>query len=409
MSEGEELADCTVLHVDMDAFYASVVLREHPELTGRPVVVAGAGSRGVVLCATYPARARGVRSGTPTAMARSVCPDLVVVPPDYAAFAAVSSSIFEVFDTITPQVEPLSQEEAFLHVGGARRTATPLELARSVRRRIWESQQITCSVGVAATRPVAKLASRLCKPDGLLVIPPSRVRAVLDPLDVGELWGIGPATRTRLEKIGVVTIADVRALGLDLLTATFGRSGAHHLAALVRGEEAGRLHQAFRRAESRAQPTRSVGADRTQDRDLVDRAEVLTQLLHLTVEVMARVRRGGLQARSIALRLRYPDLTTVTRSRTFAEPVLTTSEAYAAIVALHDAQRGRDGGRAVRLLGVRATTDPVPARATQQLRLDEPEHGWVDADRVGDVVRERFGRGALRPATLLVDPPRPAR
>lgn len=400
-AEADELGACTVLHVDMDAFYASVLLRERPDLTGRPVVVAGGGDRGVVLCATYPARHRGVRSGTPTAMARRACPDLVVVSPDFAAFAEVSAAVFEVFDSITPHVEPLSQEEAFLHVASARRTADPLELARRVRRRIWQSQRITCSVGVAATRPVAKLASRLCKPDGLLVIPPSRVRSVLDPLDVGELWGVGPATRARLERLGVVTIADVRALGPAVLTATFGRAGGRHLAALVSGEDAGRLHQAFRRAESRGEPTRSIGSDRTQNRDLTDRSEVLAQLLGLTGEVMARVRGSNLRAHSIALRLRYPDFTTVTRSRTFREPALTTQEAYAAIVALHDEQRARDGGRAVRLVGVRATTVRAPAQLSEQLRLGEPERGWVDADRALDRVRDRFGRRAVGPATLL--------
>lgn len=397
----DELAACTVLHVDMDAFYASVLLRDRPELTGLPVVVASGSERGVVLCATYPARRAGVSSGTPTALARRTCPGLVVVPPDFGAFAAATAAVFEIFGSITPEVEPLSQEEAFLHVGGARRTASPLELARLLRRRVWEQERMTCSVGVAATRPVAKLASRLSKPDGLLVVPPSRVRATLDPLDVGILWGVGPATRARLERLGTTTVADVRALPPEVLRTALGRAGAATVHDLVRGQEGGRLHTAFRRAEERDGPTRSIGADRTQARDLVDRDEVRAELLRVTVEVMARVRRSRRRARAVTVRLRYPDFTTVGRSHTFAEPVVTTQEAYAAVLALHDAQRARDGGRAVRLVGVRADVVADAADASHQLVLGEPEHGWRDADAALDRVQARFGRGVVGPATLL--------
>lgn len=401
LASDADLAACTVLHVDMDAFYASVLLREAPELVGLPVVVAGGGDRGVVLCATYPARRAGVSSGDPTALARRRCPGLVVVPPDFAAFADVTSALFEIFESITPWVEALSQEEAFLHVGGLRRSATALELGHEVRRRVWEQERITCSVGIAGSRPVAKLASRLSKPDGLLVVPPSRVTQVLDPLDVGLLWGVGPATRARLGRLGVTTVADVRALPPEVLRTALGRAGAAQVHALVRGEDGGRAHTAFRRAEERGAPMRSVGADRTQARDLADRDEVLAQLLALTVDVMARVRRAGGRARNLTVRLRYPDFTTVGRSHTFAEPVTTTHEAYAAVVALHDAQRARDGGRPVRLVGVRAGVVTAAPDRSHQLALGEPEHGWREADAALDRVRERFGRGALAPATLL--------
>ncbi|MFW6775318.1 DNA polymerase IV [Nocardioides sp. CPCC 205120] len=316
-------AGCGILHVDMDAFYASVVLRDHPELRRAPVVVAGGGDRGVVLCATYPARRSGVGAGMPTARARRLCPDLVVVRPDFAAFAEVSTAVFALFESVTPHVEPLSQEEAFLDVRGARRTATPLELAGRLRERVWREQRITCSVGIAATRPVAKLASRRAKPDGVAVIAPDRVREVLDPLDVGDLWGVGPATRARLAQIGLETVGDVRAAPVDLLRSRLGDSAGRHVHALVRGDDTARSSPGFVRRER----PRSIGADRTLGRDLGDRDAVLAEALRLTVEVTSRLRRAGLAARTVGLRLRYPDFTTVSRSRTLVEPTTTTREA----------------------------------------------------------------------------------
>ncbi|MDT9594495.1 DNA polymerase IV [Nocardioides zeae] len=396
-ADDPELAACTVLHVDMDAFYASVLLRDRPELRPLPVVVAGGLERGVVLCATYPARRRGISSGMPTAQAARLARDLVVVRPDFGAFAAASDAVFAVFGTITPEVEPLSQEEAFLHVGGARRVATPLELARRVRRAIWAEQQITCSVGVAATRSVAKLASRRCKPDGLLVVPPRRVRELMDPMDVGELWGVGPATRERIARIGVTTVGEVRALPIEVLRTALGSAGAREVHALVRGEEAGRLHTAFR-AHERA---RSIGSDRTQPRDLARRDEVLAEVLRLVVEVMAKVRRGDLRARVVSLRMRHTDFTTLTRSHTFTEPVTTTQEAYAALVALHDAERPGERGRPLRLVGVRVTTTAASGRPSEQLELGVERPRWREVDAALDRVRGRFGRGAVEPATLV--------
>ncbi|MDF9717798.1 DNA polymerase IV [Nocardioides sp. ChNu-153] len=381
----------------MDAFYASVVLRDHPELRRAPVVVAGGGDRGVVLCATYPARRSGVGAGMPTARARRLCPDLVVVRPDFAAFAEVSTAVFALFESVTPHVEPLSQEEAFLDVRGARRTATPLELASRLRERVRDEQRITCSVGIAATRPVAKLASRRAKPDGVAVIAPDCVREVLDPLDVGDLWGVGPATRARLAQIGLETVGDVRAASVDLLRSRLGDAAGRHVHALVRGVDTARASPGFVRRER----PRSIGADRTLGRDLGERDVVLAEVLRLTVEVTSRLRRAGLAARTVGLRLRYPDFTTVSRSRTLVEPTTTTREVYEAVVALHDAERGRSRhARPVRLLGVRVT-ELVDAGQGEQLRLGEPEHGWGDADRAVDELRARFGRSVVAPATLL--------
>lgn len=393
MSDGSE--DCPVLHVDMDAFYASVVLRGRPELAGLPVVVAGGGDRGVVLCATYPARRRGVASGTPTAQARRRCPDLVVVPPDFPAFAAASAAVFETFSTVTPEVEPLSQEEAFLHVGGARRTATPRALGEVLRARVVERVGITCSVGVAATRSVAKLASRRAKPDGLVVVPPAEVRGFLDPLDVGELWGVGPSTRARLERMGVTTVADARRLPLELLQAGLGRAGGAQVHALLRGAEGGRLHAAFRPQDRQ----RSIGSDRTLARDVVDAEELRGVLLGLTLGVTARARRADLVASTVTVRVRYPDFTTVSRARTLAEPTATTRDVHAVAVRLLDDLR--DPARAVRLVGVRLGGLRDAAGHAEQLVLDEPERGWRHTDEAADLVRQRFGNAALARATQL--------
>ncbi|GAB3088648.1 DNA polymerase IV [Nocardioides zeae] len=396
MSDGSE--DCPVLHVDMDAFYASVVLRGRPELAGVPVVVAGGGDRGVILCATYPARRRGITSGTPTAQARRRCPELVVVPPDFAAFAEASGAVFEAFASVTPEVEPLSQEEAFLHVGGARRTGTPRALGETVRARVVERVGITCSVGVAATRSVAKLASRRAKPDGLVVVPPTEVRAFLDPLDVGELWGVGPSTRARLERMGVTTVADARRLPLELLQAALGRAGGAQVHALLRGAEGGRLHAAFRPQERQ----RSIGSDRTLARDVGDAEELHGVLLGLTLGVTARARRAGLVASTVAVRVRYPDFTTVSRARTLAEPTATTRDVHA--LAVHLLDDLRDPGRAVRLVGVRLAGLRDTSGHAEQLALGDPERGWRHTDEAVDRVRQRFGSGALARATLLDTP-----
>ncbi|HEY1134433.1 MAG TPA: DNA polymerase IV [Nocardioides sp.] len=392
-TDGSE--DCPVLHVDMDAFYASVVLRGRPDLAGVPVVVAGGGDRGVILCATYPARRRGIRSGTPTAQARRRCPELVVVPPDFDAFAAASTAVFEVFDSVTPRVEPLSQEEAFLHVEGARRTATPRVLGELLRQRVVERVGITCSVGIASTRSVAKLASRRAKPDGLVVVRPDEVRSFLDPLDVGELWGVGPSTRARLERMGVTTVADARRLPVELLQARLGRAGGAQVHALLRGAEAGRLHTAFRPRERQ----RSIGSDRTLARDVDDPEELHALLLGLTLGVTARARRAGLLATSVAVRVRYPDFTTVSRARTLTEPSATTRDVHTVVARLFDGLR--DPARAVRLVGVRLAGLRDSTGCTEQLRLGDPERGWRATDEAADRVRQRFGRGALGRATLV--------
>lgn len=390
---------CTILHVDMDAFYASVVLRDHPELRSRPVVVAGGNERGVILCATYPARAHGVRSAMPVARARRLCPDLVVVSPDFGAFAQVSTSVLDAFARVTPEVEALSQEEAFLDVRGSRRHAgTPRAIAERLRAEIHDEQRITCSVGMAATRSVAKLASRRAKPDGIAAIPPEAVTRILAPLDAGDLWGVGEKTRERLRSLGLVTVGDVAAMPLAALQGSLGRAAGAHVHALALGRDPGGPSPKFA-PHDRA---RSMGADRTLEADLASYDAVLVELLRLTVKVTSRLRRAHQSATTVSMRLRYPDRTTITRSHTLPEPSDVTHDLYAAVVGLYDEQCARDARvRPVRLVGVRLSGLRPRDGLQPQLRLGEPERGWSDADRAVDRVRERFGKHAVSPATLL--------
>lgn len=396
-------SDCPVLHVDVDAFYAAVATRDRPELRDLPVVVAG-GGRGVVLCASYPARAHGVRSAMPVARARRLCPALVVVPPDFAEFTRASASVLEAFRSVTPRVEVVSLEEAFLDVRGARRHGTPLQLAERLRAVVHDEQGLTCSVGIAATRSVAKVASRRAKPDGVVVVPPADVPAFLHPLDVGALWGVGERTRARLQRLGLHTVGDLARTPLPVLERQLGPGAGRHLHALAWGHD----ERGVRDRRGPAEPDRSMGADETLPRDTADPAVVHRELLRLSARLTGRMRRGGVLGRTVALKVRFSDFTTVTRSRTLAEPTDVTQEVYRTAVDLFDALG--PPGRRIRLVGVRAEHLLRCTEVHRQLVLGEPEHGWSEADRAVDAATGRFGAAAVRPASLLGGTPehRPA-
>lgn len=391
---------CPILHVDMDAFYAAVAVRERPDLLDVPLVIGG-GYRGVVLCANYHARAYGVRSGIPMTRARRMCPQLVVVPPDYDTFEQVSTSVRETFRRVTPQVEVLSLDEAFLDVrGSVRRLGTPLEIAERLRAVIHDEQGITCSVGVAASVSVAKLASRRAKPDGVIVVPPETITSFLHPLDVGELWGVGEKTQTMLNRLGLVTVGDVAHTPLRTLQRAVGDHLGGHLHELAWGTDrrevaAGRGF--FGRGEG--EPDKSMGADETFGRDTDDRTVILRELLKLTAKVTGRMRMAGVAGRTITIKVRFADFTTITRSRTIPEATDVTQEIYRTATALYDAlglQRAR-----IRLVGVRVEGLVPRTTVHRQLVLGEPEHGWSDADRAVDRATLRFGSAAVRPASLL--------
>jgi DNA polymerase IV len=404
VSPRERSSDCHILHIDMDAFYASVVVRDRPELQDVPVIVGG-GNRGVVLSANYLARQYGVHSAMPMTRARRACPQAVVVAPDYDTFMLVSTSVMENFRQVTPVVEVLSLDEAFLDVSGStRRLGTPYDIGEGLRAKIHDEQGITCSVGIAASVSVAKLASRRAKPDGVVVVAPAAVTAFLHPLDVGELWGVGEKTRGMLHRLGLITVGDVAHTPLPTLQRAVGIALGTQLHEWAWGTD--------RRVVSTGgtgffglgggpdtTPDKSMGAQQTFGRDTDDRDLVLREVLRLTTKVTGRMRTASVAGRTVTLTVRFADFTTITRSRTMPEATDVTQEVYRTASALYDAlglQRAR-----IRLVGVRVEGLMVRSSVHRQLVLGEPDHGWSDADRAVDRAVRRFGSSAVHPASLI--------
>ncbi|MGH3872302.1 MAG: DNA polymerase IV [Pseudonocardiaceae bacterium] len=394
-------AGCHVLHVDMDAFYASVEVRERPGLSGSPVVVAGgsnpAGDRGVVLSASYEARAYGVRSAMPVAHARRLCPHATFVAPCFPRYAEVSRGVMALFREITPLVEPLSLDEAFLDVGGSLRRLgmNPAGVGEWIRGQVYDTHRVTCSVGVAGSKFLAKLASGLAKPDGLLVVPVAGVLEFLHPLPVSALWGVGRRTAQALHRLGCHTVADVASTPVPTLRRVLGAAAARHLHELASGRDERRVVPDV--------PEKSVGAEETFADDVADRAVLRRELLRLVERTTATLRHRGLRGRTIAVKIRYPDFTTITRTRTVTGPTDSAQEVFATAVELLDAHL--PGGMAVRLLGVRVE-QLVGGAAAEQLTLDGANPNWSDAERAADAARSRFGSAAVRLATLLDTPGR---
>ena len=284
-------ADCRILHVDMDAFFASVEVRDRPELAGKPVIVGAVGGRGVVLSATYEARAYGVRSAMPVSRAQRLCPHAVFVPPRHRVYGAVSKEIMALFREVTPEVEPLSLDEAFLDVGGAiRRLGPPAAIARRIRASTRGQYGLTCSVGVATTKFVAKLASTLSKPDGLLVVPAADVLAFLHPLPVSALWGVGERTGEVLARFGLRTVGDIACTPVDTLQRELGTAAGTHLAALAWGRDPRPV---------RSQPDKSIGAEETFGTDVADPVVIRRELLRLSERTAQGLRAGGWMARTV--------------------------------------------------------------------------------------------------------------
>jgi DNA polymerase-4 len=382
----------TILHVDMDAFYASVELRRRTELKGLPVIVGGSGSRGVVLAATYEARAYGVHSAMPMMRARRLCPQAVVLPPDFSTYQDVSRGVMEIFRSITPLVEPLSLDEAFLDVTGAqRRLGSPAQIGAWIKARIADEQSITCSVGVATTKFVAKLASARCKPDGLLVVPADGVVEFLHPLPVGALWGVGERTEEQLHRLGLRTVGDLAHVPVSTLTRALGQAVGSHLAALAWGRD--------ERKVVPSEPDKSIGAEETFPRDVDDPAVVRRELLRLSERTAARLREQGYVGRTVSIKVRFADFSTLTRARTLRESTDVGKEVYAAATALYDAlglQRAR-----IRLVGVRVEGLVPASGSARQLELGARDSGWREAEQAVDRAARRFGAGAVRPAALV--------
>lgn len=387
---------CTILHADMDAFYASVELRRNPELKGKPVVVGHPGGRAVVLAATYEARAFGVHSAMPMAQAMRRCAGLVVVPPDHSAYGEASREVMAVFRDVTPDVEPLALDEAFIDVSAAiRRLGSPREIAVQIRARIAQEQNLPCSIGVAGTKFIAKLASSHAKPDGLLVVPKQSVLTFLHPLPIGALWGVGDKTEELLTRIGMRTIGDIAATPISTLVHTVGKAAGTHLHALANGEDPRRVVP--------DEPDRSIGAEETFERDVADRDGILRELLRLSERCAERLRASGQVGRTVAIKVRFTDFRTINRSRTLTQHTDVARMIYEMAGQLYDAL-GIDG-TPLRLVGVRVEGLARSAETPEQLTLSGDAEEWRAAEQAVDRVTERFGHGAVRPATLVRRPP----
>ncbi len=393
---------CSILHVDMDAFYASVEVRGRPELAGQPVVVAGLGARGVVLSATYQARAFGVRSAMPITRARRLCPQAVYISPRHGLYGAVSREVMAIFRAVTPEVEPLSLDEAFLDVSGSLRRLrmTPAQVAAHIRAQVAEQQGITCSVGVAPVKFVAKIASAQCKPDGLLVISADGVLEFLHRLPASALWGVGDKAEEVLSRLGLRTIGDIAHIPRETLRRELGAAAGEHLWALAWGRDERRVIP--RREE------KSVGAEETFATDVDDPEVIRRELLRLSDRTARALREAECVAKTVTVKLRLASFKTITRSRTLPDPTDVARVIYATACALYEGS-GLDGRARLRLVGVRASgLRPASSAATQLAFGDRPD-GWREAEQAIDQIARRFGDSAVRPAKLVGEGrPRPS-
>lgn len=382
---GDDEEGCSILHVDMDAFFASVELARRPELRGRPVVVGGA-DRGVVLAATYEARAFGVHSAMPMAVARRACPQAIVVPPDHRRYVEVSRSVMDILGEVTALVEQVSVDEAFLDVSGARRRlGPPTTIGAALRRRVHAEHGITCSVGIATTKFLAKLASTHAKPDGMLLVPAASTVEFLRTLPVGALWGVGERTEAVLARWGIRTVAELADTDVAVVQAAVGKVSGAHLHDLAWGRDP--------RPVQPERSERSIGAETTFEHDLHDLDAVQARVLELADRCAARLRQQGVVTRTVSVKVRTSDFRTVTRARTLGAPTDVAREIY---LVARELVAGVDlHGLAVRLVGVRAEGLEARAGAVVQPTLDEAvgEHGQTRrrAEQAVDAVRGRFG------------------
>jgi DNA polymerase IV len=378
-----------ILHVDMDAFYASVETLKDPSLRGRPLVVGSPGPRGVVMSASYAARDFGIRSAMPSARARRLCPEAVFVPPDFTSYQAYANRLREVFLSFTPLVEPLSLDEAFLDVSGATTLfGSPPRIAEHVRTAVSEEVALTCSVGVAPNKLLAKLGSAAAKPNGVVVVSAGDVSSFLHPLPVDALWGVGERTHETLGRLGVRTVGELAATAPSVLERVLGEGTGRHLAALAAGRDD--------RPVIPYEPPKQVSHEETFDHDIDADEDVLRELLHLSFRVAARLRTDGYRARTVTIKVRLASFTTLHRSRTVADATDVGADLYRTAMDLY---RGLPGARRrIRLLGVAASG--LVAAGAEQLALVRSGR-WEDAERALDQIDRRFGEGTAFPAALL--------
>ncbi len=394
-----EAEQATILHIDMDAFFASVAERDNPELRGK-VVVVGTGPRSVVTSANYAARKFGIRAAMPIGQARRLAPHAIFVEPDMRRYSEVSEKVMEIFRNFTPLVEPISVDEAFLDVAGAKRLlGTPREIGSAIRQKVESQEGITCSVGIASTKLIAKLASSRCKPNGMLEIPPDRTLTFLHPLPINELWGVGEKTAEILSKLGLKTIGDIANTSRATLIRAVGESAGATIYELAWARDY--------RSIVLNEPEKSIGAEETFSSDLDNQEEILGELLRVTDRATRRLRDDQFMARTISIKVRFGDFTTITRSKTLPLPISATQEIYSQAKALYLAlnlERAR-----VRLIGIRLeglvalTGQPLAA----QPELGARDKGWSEVEAAIDAARDRFGGEAVAPARLLKPPDLP--
>ncbi len=373
-----------VLHADADAFFASVEQRDEPRLRGRPVIVGG----GVVLAASYEAKARGVRTAMSGRAALRLCPDAVIVPPRFSAYTEASRAMFAVFEDASPVVEGLSIDEAFLDVRGMERIAgTPTEIAVRLRAAVRERVGIAVTVGVARTKFLAKVASGVAKPDGLLVVPPERELEFLHPLPVERVWGVGPATAKRLEAWNVRTVGELAALSEPTLVALLGRAAGRHLHALAHNRDFRRVETGRRRG--------SIGSQRALGRGRHSPEAVDATLVGIVDRIARRLRSAGRVGRTVVLRLRFGDFERATRSHTLPFPTASTGAILVTARALLATATPQIERRGITLIG--CSVAMLSDDRTRQLLLG-PEEAL---DAAVDAVRDRFGSTAITRAVLL--------
>jgi DNA polymerase-4 len=379
----------SILHADVDSFFASVAQRDHPELRGRPVIVGG----GVVMAASYEAKATGIKGGMGGGRARRLCPDAVVVSPDFDAYTGASKRLFEEFRQASPLVEGLSMEEAFLDVTGLGRiSGEPPAIAARLRRRVRERVGLPISIGVARTKVLAKMASRAAKPDGLLVVEPEDELEFLRPLPIERIWGVGPTSARKLHAHGIVTVRDAAGIGETLLMSILGPAAGRHVHAIVHNRDRRRVRTDRRRG--------SFGAQSAMGRGPHPPGEVELRLASLVERVTRRMRRAGRMGRTVTLRLRFADYTRATRSSTLEQTTAATVVVLTAARTLLDAAMPVIRRRGITLVGVAVSNLDFGGGGTQ-LALPLPPRGGSDLDRALDEVRERYGAGALKRAALL--------
>ncbi|WP_457098441.1 DNA polymerase IV [Microbacterium sp. P5_E9] len=387
--EGADDTGAGILHVDMDAFYASVEVLDYPSLRGKPIIIGAPESRSVVSSASYEARRFGVRSAMPVSQALRLCPTAIVVLPHFDRYLEMSAQVMKIFRDVTPLVEPLSIDEAFLDVRGARRLwGSPGEIALTLRRRVKDDTGLTCSIGVAATKHVAKIASTVSKPDGLLIVAEADTEAFLRPLSVRALWGIGPKAAEALDGRGIHTVADVLDTPRPVLERALGPAMGARIWHLARGEDPRRVDTHH--------VDKSVGHEETFHEDISDDAVLRSELRRLADKVGARLRAQGWEAGTIAIKVRFADWTTISRSQTLPEP---TAVGQRIGDAAHELFASIELALPVRLIGIRA--EKLRPGGSAALTLWDDDEDWRRIEGALDGAAARFGRGAVTRATLL--------